>query len=94
MMKARIVFGIWMIIWALVLFIGFKLYYGVVAQHVPGYPRAGQLYLYILYPCALLTSSILLVVFARKLHWLILVAAFFLQFVAFLAFFFYGGGGV
>jgi len=94
MTKARIVFGVWLIIWTLVLYVGFKLYMGVVAQQVAGYPRSGQFYLCILFPCAFLTSNILLIVFARKLHWLVLVAAFFMQFVAFLAFFFYGSGGV
>lgn len=94
MTKARIVFGAWLIIWSLVLFIGFKLYSEVVAQHVVGYPRPGQFYFYILFPCALLTSNILLVIFFRKLHWLVLTVAFFIQFVVFLAFFFYGSGGV
>lgn len=63
MAKARIVFGVWLIIWSLVLFVGSRLYLGVVAQQVVGYPRPGQFYLYILFPCALLTSNILLVVF-------------------------------
>ncbi|RBL80536.1 hypothetical protein DDE05_50575 [Streptomyces cavourensis] len=94
MAKARIVFGVWLIIWSLVLFVGSRLYLGVVAQQVVGYPRPGQFYLYILFPCALLTSNILLVVFSRKLHWPILTVAFVIQFVAFLAFFFYGSGGV
>jgi len=83
MTKARIVFGVWLIIWTLVLYVGFKLYMGVVAQQVEGYPRSEQFNFYILFPCAFLASNILLIVFARKLHWLVLVAAFFMQFVAF-----------
>lgn len=94
MTKARIVFGVWLIIWTLVLWIGFKLYFGVIAQQIAGYPGPEQLYFYILFPCALLMSNILLIAFARKLHWLVSVAAFFIQFIAFMAFFFYGSGGV
>jgi|GEM_PF-3753606 hypothetical protein len=94
MTKARIAFSIWLIIWTMALYIGSKLYLGVIAQQVADYPRSEQFYLYILFPCAFLTSNILLIVFARKLHWLVLVATFFIQFVALLAFFFYGSGGV
>ncbi|HVJ33380.1 MAG TPA: hypothetical protein VND94_09710 [Terriglobia bacterium] len=94
MTKARIVSGVWLIIWTLALFIGSKLYSGVIAQQVSDYPRSEQFYFYILFPCVFLTSNMLLIVFARKLHWLVLAASFFIQFVAFLAFFFYGSGGV
>jgi hypothetical protein len=94
MTKARIVFGVWLTIWALVLFVNFKLYWGVIAQQVAGYPRSEQFDFYILFPGAFLTSNILLIVFAPKLRWLVLAATFFIQFVALLAFFFYGSGGV
>lgn len=94
MTKARIVFGVWLIIWALVLFLGINLYSGVVAQKVAGYPKPAQLYTCILFPCVLLILNIFLIVFSRKLHWLVLVVSFLMQFVAVFTFFFVVSGGV
>ena len=94
MTKSRIVFGVCLIIWMFVLFLGFELYSGVVAQKVAGYPKPGQLYLCFLFPCAFLVLNILIIIFSRKLHWVILIVAFLTQFIAFLTFFLLAAGGV
>lgn len=94
MRKMRILFGVCLTIWALVIFLGVNLYSGVIMQKVAGYPTPGQFYTCIVLPCALLTSTILVLLFSRKLHWLILAAFCLLQFLALLAFFFIVSGGI
>lgn len=94
MRKMRILFGVCLAIWALVIFLGVNLYSGIIMQKVAGYPTPGQFYTCIVLPCALLTSNILALLFYSKLHWLILAAFCLLQLLAFLAFFFILSGGV
>ena len=94
MTKSRVAFTGWLLIWASILFIGIRLYSGVIAQRVPGYPKPEQLDLYVLFPCAMVMANILLIVFSRKLPLLFRVIVFAVQFFTLPAFIFFGSGGV
>lgn len=94
MTKSRVVFGVWLLAWMLVLFIGIRLYLGVVAQHVNGYPTSGQFDLCIVFPSVFALLNALLIIFSRKLHVALLLVAFFVQLFALPAFFFVVSGGI
>ncbi|WP_423395947.1 hypothetical protein [Burkholderia sp. LMG 21824] len=69
MRKASIAFAACLVVSALLLYLGIKLYAGVVAQHVPGYPNRGQRYSGLLLPCGLVDLNIILVGFSGRLRW-------------------------
>ena len=92
--KSRVAFVVWFLIWASTLLVGIQLYLGVVAQKVPGYPKPGQLDVYVLFPCALVMANILLIIFQRKLPLLLRLIAFFMQFFVLPVYIFFGSGGI
>ncbi|KOR48820.1 hypothetical protein ADT25_02275 [Xanthomonas oryzae] len=94
MTKSRVAFGMWLLVWALILIIGIRLYLGVVAQKVPGYPTSGQFELCIVFPCLLLLLNALFILFSRRLPVALRLVAFFVQFLALPAFFLFVSGGV
>jgi hypothetical protein len=63
MTKASVVFGVCLVTSVLLPYLGIKLYGGVVAQHVPGYPNRDQLYSCLVLPCSLIALNIVLIVF-------------------------------
>jgi len=94
MTKSRIVFGVWLLIWALVCFCGISLLQGVAAQKVSGYPNQGQINWYVLFPAVMAVLDVLLIVLARSLPLLLRVIAFAIQLLLLPAFIFFGSGGV
>lgn len=94
MIKPRIAFIVWMVIWGVILVIGIKLYLGVTAQRVPGYPNAGQLVTYVVFPGCLVVLNFLAITCCRKLHLSILFASFFVQLLMLPIYVIIGGGGV
>lgn len=94
MKKFRMAFCAWLLVWGAIVFIGIRLYLGVTAQKVPGYPNSGQLGIYVLFPSALVVANIALVAYARKLPLPLLLAAFAAQLLALPVFIVLGGGGV
>jgi hypothetical protein len=94
MTKSRVAFGVWLLIWALLLACGISLISGVTAQKVPGYPNQGQINWYVMFPGALVMANIVLIAYARKLPFGILLIAFAMQLLALPLFFFVGSGGV
>jgi hypothetical protein len=94
MTKFRVAFGVWLLAWGLVLFVGIRLYLGVVAQKVLGYPKPAQLDMYVLFPSALVMANIALIAYARKLPIPLLLVAFVIQMLTLPVFIVLGGGGV
>lgn len=94
MTKTRVVFVVCLVLSMLLLYLGIELYAGVVAQHVPGYPKRGQLYSCVLLPCSLIAANIVLVGLSGRLRWPSVTLALSTQFIAFLAFIFLVSGGV
>ncbi|NWK46453.1 hypothetical protein [Ralstonia pickettii] len=94
MTKTRVLFCVFLVASALLLYLGANLYLGVVAQKVPGYPSRGQFFSSILLPCALVVSNIVLIGFSARLRWPSVTMAVATQFIAFLVFAFLMTGGV
>lgn len=94
MTKTKALFCGCLIASALLLFLGVRLYQGVVAQEVPGYPNRGQLFSCVLLPCALVVSNMVLIGFSGRLRWPSVTVAVATQFIAFLTFPFLVTGGV
>lgn len=94
MTKARIAFGVCFVIWALMLLIGVDLYRGLASQGVPGYPKPGQLRLYVLFPCYMVALNVIILTFLGRARWLVVILILLAQFFAFLISFFLMGGGV
>ncbi|MBE1161504.1 hypothetical protein [Dyella acidiphila] len=94
MTKLRLIFGIWLLVWIFVLFIGADFYIGVMAHKEYGSTKYGQLVVYVLLPALLSAVDVVLIVGARKLGpWTILLA-FLSQLVALPVFFFLVSGGI
>jgi len=94
MTKSRAAFAIWLLVWSVVLFMGIRLYFGVAAQKVPGYPTTGQLELYVAFPSVLFIGNAALIAYERRLPILVRIAAFLIQVPVLLVFIVVGGGGV
>jgi hypothetical protein len=67
-MKRRIAAALSTLLWAFFTYIGYDGILGVIRQHAPGYPNAGQWHYYVHFPSAMLFLSVGLLLFARKMH--------------------------
>ncbi|MGV4658924.1 hypothetical protein [Burkholderia pseudomallei] len=94
MAKSRIIFIVWLLVWAVMLFAGIQLYTGIVAQKVPGYPKIGQLNLYVLFPGLLVVVNIFLTRYACKLPFGVVLLAFLIQLLALPMLILVAGGGI
>ena len=94
MSAARIVYVVFLVLWALVSALGFTLYRSVVAQQVSGFPNAGQFLDYSLVPLSFLLANILTVCYVTKINHSFKVAAVPIQLLALLWFLFTITGGI
>lgn len=70
MIAANIFSGLVLLLWTLLLRVGFSIIQGVVDQHVPGYPAAGQTHFWIGLPTTMLAVILVAVIvcnFIRRL---------------------------
>jgi hypothetical protein len=86
-MKRRIAAALTILLWAFFTYIGYDGINGVIRQHTSGYPNAGQWHYYIHFPLAMLFLSVVLLLFARKMHAGLFIALWVLQLVLFFPFF-------
>jgi hypothetical protein len=74
-------------------YLGYDGILGVIRQHAPGYPNAGQWRYYVHFPLAMLFLNVGLLLFARKMHIGLFISLWVLQLVLFVPFFLgYTGG--
>jgi hypothetical protein len=88
------IFAVSSLAWGFGLYIGVRLYLGVVAQDVAGYPNTGQLCLFVLLPCVLLATNVALTSLTMKLHLELLMAAFVVELFLLMFYFMSLGGGI
>jgi hypothetical protein len=93
-MKRRIAASITSLLWALLTYIGYKLTSGVVQQHVPGYPNAGQWRYYVYFPLIMFVISFASLLLAKKIPIALFVTIWLLQLLVVLPFLFAYEGGV
>ena len=93
-MKRRIAAALTILLWAFFTYVGYDGILGVIRQHAPGYPNAGQWHYYVHFPLAMLFLSVGLLLLARKMHLGLFIALWVLQLVLFVPFFFGYTGGV
>jgi hypothetical protein len=93
-MKRRIAALLTTLLWAFFAYIGYDGILGVVRQHAPGYPNAGQWHYYVHFPLIMLFYSVGLLFLAKRLSLGVLVALWVLQIIVFIPFFLGYTGGV
>jgi hypothetical protein len=92
-MKCRLLACLFAVLWALWAALGYHLTAGVVNQHAPGYPSAGQWHYYVHFPLAMSLLDVGLIVAGARLPMAHFVTVLGLQMIVFAPFFLgYTGG--
>ena len=92
-MKRGIAAALSTLLWGFFVYLGYDLTKGVIRQHVPGYPNAGQWHYYVHFPVFMLFYSVGLLFLAKRLPPRVFVTLWVLQIVVFIPFFLGSGGG-
>jgi len=93
-MKRRIAASFTSLLWGFLTYMGYSGISGVVRQHVPGYPNAGQWHYYVYFPLIMLILSVGSLLLARLMPVALFVTMWLLQLFVVLPFLLAYGGGV
>jgi len=93
-MKQRIAAALTLLLWGYLSYIGYKTISGVIEQHAPGYPTAGQWAYYVCFPLTMAIVSIGLMLLTRRMPIGLFVTIWLLQVSAIVPFVFGFAGGV
>jgi hypothetical protein len=93
-MKRRIAASFISLLWGFLTYMGYSVISGVVRQHAPGYPNAGQWHYYVYFPLIMLILSVGSLLLARLMPVALFVTMWLLQLFIVLPFLLAYGGGV
>jgi hypothetical protein len=83
-----------LVLWSLFLAAGIMLYRGVVGQHVPGYPNAGQFKLLLRDPSIMIGLNLIMLLLHKRINFVVVAVTSFGQLSFLLLLFMLAGGGV
>ncbi len=93
-MKRRIAASFTSLLWGFLTYMGYEVISGVVRQHAPGYPNAGQWRYYVYFPLIMLIVSVGSLLLAKRMPVALFVTIWVLQLFVVLPFLLAYGGGV